>query len=76
VEPPPKETQGRPTVEIRRIKIDLTTDFHNITKMLANVSTRALGADFNRVQIANDKAEPIESYLQDHTNVWFKVWPF
>jgi hypothetical protein len=51
------------------MKIDLTTDFHNITKMLANVSTRALGADFNRAQKSDDNTKTIESYLQYHTGV-------
>jgi hypothetical protein len=39
---PPKKFRVRLFVETTQEKIVLTTDFHNITKMLANVSTRAL----------------------------------
>jgi hypothetical protein len=56
-------------MEIGRTKIDLTTDFRNITKMLANVSTRALGVDFTRVQKSNGNTKAVESDLQYHTSV-------
>ena len=44
---PQKKFRVRLSVETTQEKIVLTTDFHNITKMLANVSTRALVGEFN-----------------------------
>lgn len=60
-------------VETTQEKIDLLTHFKNITKMLANVSTRALTMDIRKYTtryLNITYMKPYNCLVIEHRNLW------